>query len=225
LTGECYSPPELLKAVFHPRCERGIFVQRPEEDSAHEGLEDLDRNLFLLETRIDFATLLAGGNHVRDDPAAFFHVVLDDGADAFAGEKAGDQCSSQIGAAARLFGGAMEEVMNRGLDRLLAVVDEGSGFPHLSKLNFSHYAQDVFLALEVIEECAFAYVRGLRDVLYRDVGKAPLGKELEGTAEEAKARLGSAALTPAHRLEMGQIFLRGGFRWQFGSAYVTVAHK
>jgi hypothetical protein len=225
LTGDGDASPELLKAIFHPCGERRIFVQRPEEDSAHERLEDLYRDLFLLETRIDFATVLAGGNHVRDNPAALFHVVLDDGADAFASEKAGDQCAGQIGAAAGLFSGTMEEVMNRGLDRLLTVVDEGCGFPYFSKLNLSHYAQDVFLALEVIEEGAFAYVRGLRYVFHGDVGKAPLGKEPEGAAEETKARLGGAALTTVHALEMGQIFFGGGFRWYFGSTYVTVAHK
>lgn len=200
-------------------------MQRPEQDRAHESLEHLDRHLLLLETRIDFAPLLAGGYHVRDNSAAFLHVALNDGADAFAGEKAGDQCASEIGTAAGFLGGTMEEVVDRGLDGLLAEVDEGSGFTHLAKLNLCHYAQDVFLALEVVEESALAYVRRLCYVFHCHIRKAALGKELKGATEQTKARLGGAPLTAAHALEMGQILLRVGFRWHFGSAYTTVVHK
>jgi len=168
---------------------------------------------------------LAGGNHVRDNSSAFFHISLNDGSDTFAGEKAGDQCAGQVGAAAWFFGGAMKKMVDRGMDGLFVVVDEASGFPHLPKLNLGHHTQDVFLALEVVEEGAFADVRGLRDVFHGDVGKAALGKELEGAAKKAEPRFRGTALTATHALEMGQIFGGGCFQRSCEPNQMTVAHK
>ena len=54
------------------------------------------------------------------------------------------------------------------------------------------------MAGEVVEEGSLAHVRGLGNVLNRDVGKAARGDQLKGAAEQADARLGGAPLAAAH---------------------------
>jgi hypothetical protein len=86
-SGDGDRSPEVLKAVFDPDLERRLLVQRPEEDGAHERLQDLNRDLFLLQARVDLAALLPGGHDLRDHPAALLHVVGNDFAHAGAGQK------------------------------------------------------------------------------------------------------------------------------------------
>src|ERR1019366_3160697 len=114
-------------------------------------------------------------------------------------------------------------MVERRLNRLLPLFSQSRGFAHLPKLDFRHHTQDVFLALEVVEECPLAHVRCLGDVFYRDVRKAALGKQLEGATKEAQACLCSPALTAIHVGEVGKAF---GEVWrEGGSDFLTADHK
>lgn len=62
-------------------------MQGPEEDGAHERLQDLDGDLFLVEARIDLSALLPCRHDLRHHPAAFSHAVGDDFAHSGAGQK------------------------------------------------------------------------------------------------------------------------------------------
>ena len=188
-------------------------------------MHELDGHFFLFQARVDFSALLACGGHARNHSAAFFHVALNDIADALTGQKAGDERAGQVGAAAGLLGGAMKKVVQRELNGVFPMFGKSGGFPHFAKLDFCDDSEHVFLALEVIEERALADVRGLGDVFHCDVGESALGEELEGTAEEAQAGFRGAALASAHVLEMGESF-SGGWFWRHGrTIVVTHAHK
>ena len=158
-------------------------MEGPKQDGSHKRLEHLDGNALLIQARIDLPALLACSYDAGDDSAALFHVVFNQAAHALAGQKAGDEGTGQVGTAARLLGGAMKQVAERRLNGLLAVLGQAGGFADLAELNLGHHAEDVFLALEVVEKCAFTHVGGLRDVFHSDVGEAALGKKLEGTTE------------------------------------------
>jgi hypothetical protein len=82
----------------------------------------------------------------------------------------------------------------------------------------------VILALEIVEEGAFADVRGFGDVFHCDVGEAALGKELERTPEQAQARFGGTALAASHALQVGQILGSESFREFRGLNCMTVIH-
>ena len=56
----------------------------------------------------------------------------------------------------------------------------------------------MIFGLEVVEEGSFAHVRGFGNVFDRNVGKAALGNELQGAAEEPQARFAGAALAASH---------------------------
>ena len=62
-------------------------MERPEEHGPHERLQDLNRDLFFLEARVDFAASLAGSDDFRDQPAALLHVLGDYVADTGAGQE------------------------------------------------------------------------------------------------------------------------------------------
>ena len=101
----------MLKAVPDPDLEWRLLVQRPEEDGAHEGLENLNRHFFFLQARINLAACLSGGYDFRDHPAALFHVLGHDFSDPRAGKERGDEGACQVGAAARFLGGAEKEMV------------------------------------------------------------------------------------------------------------------
>ena len=82
---------------------------------------------------------------------------------------------------------------------------ERHSFSHLAKLNFSHHAQHVIFALEIVEEGALADIRGFGDVFHRDVGKAALGKKPKSATEQAQTRFGGATLTASHALEVREV--------------------
>ena len=71
-----------------------------------------------------------------------------------------------------------------------------------AELNFGHHAQDVVLALEVVEEGSFAHISGLRDVFDGDILEAPLSKKSQGAAEQLQPGFSGLSFPAPHAFQM-----------------------
>ena len=60
------------------------------------------------------------------------------------------------------------------------------------ELHFGKGQEDVLFTGKIVEEGSFAHVGGVGDVFHGGLGKALLGKEVEGGAENAFAKLNAA---------------------------------
>jgi hypothetical protein len=80
---------------------------------------------------------------------------------------------------------------------LLTLRCERSCLAYLAKLNFGHDAEDMIFGFEIIEERPLTDIGSFSDVFNGDVGKATLGEELKGAAEEANTCFRGAAFAAA----------------------------
>src|ERR1035438_780560 len=203
IAGDGDRSPEVLKSIFNPCFERGLLVQRPQKESSQVPLQKLKGNLRWFQAGVYFAASLTFRDKPPDCFTALQHVSFQDLANAIAGKERGDEGPRQTGAPPWFLGEALHELAQNGVNRLLALGGTRYGFSYLAKLNFGHHAKNVVFGLAVVEECAFAHVRGFGDVIDSDVWQAALGKELKCAPKQAEAGFGGAALTAAHGFWLG----------------------
>ena len=160
-------------------------------------LLELKRNLLFFQARVDLSALLPCGYNLGEHLAAFRHVAVDQATNAShlperkrSGHGRGRDCA-QVPPRRE---GTDDATPNKWS---ACQIRPAHGFSHLAQLNFSHHAQHVIFALEIVEESALADIRGFGDVFHRDIGKAALGKKLERAAEQAHTSFGRATLAPS----------------------------
>jgi hypothetical protein len=193
----------MLKALINPGLKRGSSVKRPQQNGPHHGLLELDSDQFFAQPRINLAPLLPLLDESGHQAAALRYAGSNQASYYFAGKERRDQGARKFRAAARFHCKAARQTMQHGPNLLLARSDQRSCLFNAGNLDLGHDAQNMVLALEVIEESPLADIRRLGNVLDCHAGEAALCKEFKSTPEKAQARLGRTALAPPHAAGAG----------------------
>src|SRR5579862_7347578 len=97
----------MLKALFGPRFERRLALERPKKKRPHKRLLDLKRNLLFLEAGVDFPAFLPRRYDLGQHLAAFgCQLVSHETAHALARKKGREERAGQVGTAPRFLCGA-----------------------------------------------------------------------------------------------------------------------
>src|SRR6266852_5012387 len=169
-----------------------IAIKRPNQKSAENGLAENVSDLRSRKVITDFAAILAELNHLGVQamhPFLQIHHGLANRSRRKIGLK---KCADDGGVASRLLGHADAERTEELWHPLVCLPGCLDGCFQLPKLHFHESQQDMVFAWEVVEKGAFTEVSSLGNVLDSCFSKSFLSEEVESSAEESFANIGTA---------------------------------
>lgn len=178
---------------MNPLGKRTVRENGPHQQGAENGLAKDVSNFRSRQIAANFAAILSGLYQARKQGVTTGVIYAHDFAHRTAG-KVGLQQGTNDGGIARGFRGHSEaEVAQERGHGLVTLHNAIDGDLQLGDLHVAKGDQEMFLAGKIVEESAFADVGGFGDVFDGGFGKAFLGEEVQGGAEERLASGGTAA--------------------------------
>src|ERR1700739_3494067 len=168
--------PNHVEAGFHTGQEASIAVERPDQESAENGLEENLGDFHCGQIVADFAALLSELNHFGMQRKNALLQIEHGFADRGAGEIGLENRADDGGIARRLLGHELAEgteKIGHGFAGAASLLDGGL---KLVELHFTKGKEDMFLARKIVEEGALAEIGGIGDVLDGGFGEAFLGE-------------------------------------------------